>query len=110
MLKKTAATTTSGIAVKPFHPRLFKTAIEARQPVVPLMISYHQNHHRSTDIAWDDENHFLATAWRVLSRKRTDVIVQQFEPVWPELSMSRTELAKTCHSQISRELTTLYPD
>jgi 1-acyl-sn-glycerol-3-phosphate acyltransferase len=103
------STTTSGLGVKPFHPRLFKAAIEAQRPVVPCLISYHDRDGALTDIAWDDENHFLVTVWRVLSRPRTEVIIEQFDPLWSEQFDSRTDLAKKCHSMVNEKLMNLYP-
>jgi 1-acyl-sn-glycerol-3-phosphate acyltransferase len=103
------STTSSGVAVKPFHPRLLKAAIEAKRPVIPVMIRYHDNNQPLTDIALDEENHIGVTMWRVLSRPRTQVIIQQFSPIWPEQHFSRTELAKKCNSQISMGLATLNP-
>jgi 1-acyl-sn-glycerol-3-phosphate acyltransferase len=102
------STTSSGLTVKPFHPRLLKAAIEAQRPVTPVMISYHDNKQPLTDIAMDDENHMFMTMWRVMSRPGTRVIIQQFCPIWPEHYPSRTDLAKKCHSLISTGLTTLY--
>jgi 1-acyl-sn-glycerol-3-phosphate acyltransferase len=103
------STTTSGLGVRPFHPRLLKAAIEAQRPVIPCLISYRNRDSALTDIAWDDENHFLSTVWRVLSRLRTEVIIEQFDPLWPDQFNSRTDLAKKCHSLINERLMNLYP-
>jgi 1-acyl-sn-glycerol-3-phosphate acyltransferase len=103
------STTSSGLAVKPFHPRLLKAAIEAQRPVIPVMIRYHDNNQPLTEIALDDENHIGLTMWRVLSRPRTQVIIQQFSPIWPDQHFSRTDLAKKCNSLISTGLATPHP-
>ncbi|MGD8909828.1 MAG: lysophospholipid acyltransferase family protein [Chromatiales bacterium] len=102
------STTSSGISVKPFHPRLLKAAAEAQRPVTPVMISYRDNNQPLTDIALNEENHIGVTMWRVLSRPCTQVIIQQFSPIWPEQHSSRTDLAKKCNRLISAGLATLY--
>jgi 1-acyl-sn-glycerol-3-phosphate acyltransferase len=102
------STTTSGISVKPFHPRLFKSALQTGRPVVPLLISYPGNGTPDTSIAWNDSNHFTHTLWNVLSRKSTRVIVEQFAPVMVDPGESRTVLAKKCHSKIQHALEQLY--
>jgi 1-acyl-sn-glycerol-3-phosphate acyltransferase len=102
------STTTSGITVKPFHPRLFKSAFETTSPVVPLLISYPEQRKPDTRVAWDDVNSFWNTVWHILSRQKTRVIIQQFDPFYPNAETSRTVLAKKCHSQIRNALEQLY--
>ncbi len=96
-------TTTAGSSVKPFHPRLFKTAISAEKPVTPVMISYLSQHQPNTDIAWDDERSFIATLWHIIGSWRTDVQVHCFATQSSEVE-SRKELAKRCHQQIQQRL------
>ena len=97
------ATTSDGLSVKPFHPRLFKSAIAAQKPVIPVMISYLTNHRPNRDIAWTLDRSFLQTLRYTLGSWRTEVQVHCFAPVNSE-GLSRKELARRCHVQIRERL------
>ncbi|MDJ0832518.1 MAG: lysophospholipid acyltransferase family protein [Gammaproteobacteria bacterium] len=96
-------TTTDGVSVKPFHPRLFKSAISAQKPVTPVMISYLHRHQPNTGIAWDDDTSFMTTLWHIIGSWRTDVQVHCFAEQSSAVE-SRKELAKRCHQQIQQRL------
>ena len=97
------ATTSDGLGVKPFHPRLFKSAIAAQKPVIPVMISYLTDHQPNRDIAWTLERSFAQTIWHILGSWRTEVQVHCFAPV-SSAGLSRKELARRCHVEIRERL------
>lgn len=98
------STTSEGTSVKPFHPRLFKAAIESQSPVSPVMIRYQRRGQPFTDAAWTDERNLLVTFWSVLSASHCDVYVHRFAALPTRGDDSRTEIARTCHSQIRNRL------
>lgn len=98
------STTSDGTGVKPFHPRLFKAAIESERPIRPVMIRYQRRGRPFTELAWTDDSNLLLTFWHVLSAAHTDVFVHAFAPLATQAEASRTQLAKTCHSQIRNRL------
>ena len=57
-----------------------------------------------TELAWTDDSNLLLTFWHVLSAAHTDVFVHAFAPLATQAEASRTQLAKTCHSQIRNRL------
>lgn len=102
------ATTTDGLSVKPFHPRLLKTAVSAQIAVTPVMISYSKNSQPDTGPAWTTDDDFISTLWYVLSQPKTQVQVHRFAPIKADPERSRTELAKDCHARIKTRLENLY--
>ncbi len=63
-------TTTDGREVRAFHASLLQPAIDARAPVYPIAIRYHDEHGmRSMAAAYIDDVSFIASLWNILSCK-----------------------------------------
>ena len=103
------ATTTLGESVKPFHPRLLKSAQKADTVVIPVLIAYPKQGQANTDIAWADEHSLWHSVWHVLSAKKTEVIIHRFKALNAnQESVSRNQLAKQAHRQIADKLEELW--
>ena len=93
-------TSTTGAAVRRFHPRLFQAAILARVPVQAIALRYPQagGIHSSVPFVGDDE--LLPHLWRLLGEPGLVADVQ-FGAVRFPPHPSRDALARQTHAEIS---------
>ncbi len=63
-------TTTDGSRVNHFHASLLQPAIDARTPIYPIALHYHdQANHPNLDAAYIDDVTFVESMWKVLSSR-----------------------------------------
>ncbi len=70
------ATTTNGVGVKKFHPRLFGAAIESGEHVQPVAIKYESETLPHPFIPFIDDQSFGANLYRVLGEAGANVTVK----------------------------------
>ncbi len=76
------ATTTDGRDVRPFHARLFSSAIAADVPVQPIAVRYrNQRGERCTRVPYVDEMSLLENLLGFLGEKRLDMEIHYLEPL-----------------------------
>jgi len=97
-------TTSDGVVLKPFHARLFASAIESGVPVQPVALRYLDESgalHARVPYVGND------TLWRnlmgLLPQQSMLIEVYLLEPVMPG-ELSRRELAALCEQQIRQAL------
>lgn len=102
-------TTTRGNLVRPFHPRLFASAVRAGVPVQPIAISYSQSDdetpfHPHPTVPFVDDDTLLGHLWRVLGEARIGVKLS-FLPFLPTRSnQERKQLAQTTREAVCKSL------
>lgn len=99
------ATTTRGDRVRPFHPRLFATAIRAGVPVQPVALRYppHPGAEAGAPhptVPFVDDDTLLAHAWRVLGEPRIDVEMTFLQPLATQHGQERKALALAAHDAV----------
>lgn len=63
-------TTTDGSRVNHFHASLLQPAIDARTPIYPIALHYHdQANHPNLDAAYIDDMTFVESMWKILSSR-----------------------------------------
>jgi 1-acyl-sn-glycerol-3-phosphate acyltransferase len=97
------AQATDGTNILPFKSSHFEAAIETGQPVVPVMIHYHDKN--SPSIACWYKITFLTHIIRLLKCQRLDVTVEVLSSFQQE--PDRRILARKCHNAILEKYPTL---
>ncbi len=90
-----------GDAVKIFHARLFRVAIEAQCPVQPVMLRYMRNKHRDPDMTFIRNENFPMNFVRLLGRPSSVCELQFLEPIKAE-GRPRRELSNAAQKAIER--------
>lgn len=105
-------TTGLGDHVKPFHPRMLKSAIEIGAPIQPVMLTYPLRHNgymeTNTAIGWPLERSMFDTLWALLSRWNTEAVVQLLPVALTEPELPRKELAKQLHQSVDQARQNFY--
>lgn len=100
--------TTSGNGVRPFHPRLFASAINAGVPIQPIAIRYFSSTQTSGSpkthptIPFIDDDTLLSHAWRLLGESHINVELYFLQPLMTHSGIERRALAKAAHKAISQ--------
>lgn len=97
------ATTTDGRQVKPFFPRLFGAAIESGIPVLPVALRYEVDGKIDETAPFIDDQHILANAVRILSRRGSRVRVH-FGSILDSQDVERKALADAAYRQVTAML------
>lgn len=99
--------TTSGDGVRPFHPRLFASAINAGVPIQPIAMRYFSSKQPSGSqkkhptIPFIDDDTLLSHAWRLLGESQINVELSFLPPLMTHPGIERRVLAKAAHKAVS---------
>lgn len=96
-------TTSLGESVKKFHSGLFQAAIDSQVPVQPVSLRYIRDGQPDRVAAYIDDDHFLATLWRMLKQTETIVHVRFIPGIHPA-NPDRQTLAQECQEKIEHSL------
>lgn len=97
-------TTTSGDTVRPFHPRLFQTAIATQTSVQPIRIAYFDQDGNPSSIApFIGDDALIPHLVRVMRSGKLRVEVHFLASISPA-KVSRKQLAQQAHAAISGSL------
>lgn len=100
-------TTTSGTCVRPFHPRLFQTAIATQSSVKPIRIAYLDEEGRPSSIApFIGDDALVPHLIRVMRAGKLKVDVHFLASISP-FELTRKQLAQKAHDAISESLETV---
>jgi len=101
-------TTSLGDHIKPFHPRMLKSAIDVAAPIQPVLLTYPKKSNGlkqpNTAIGWPLERPMSQTLWALLSRWRSEAVITLLPPVQTTTDMPRKDLAKQLHQNATATL------
>ena len=98
------AQATDGTYILPFKSSHFEAAVETGQPVVPVVINYHDKNNPSI-ACWHNIN-FLTHIIRLLKCQQLDVTVEVLSSFQQE--PDRKVFARKCHDVISKQYSTFF--
>jgi len=84
-----------GTGVKRFHARMFAAAIEANEPVQPVMLRYLHKGCRYDDITFLPDEHFLANFFRLLIQEPCTAEIHVLAPLYPAGKQRRQLASET---------------
>ena len=95
-------TTSRGLGVRRFYPRLFAIAQQPGLGVQPVAILYHREGDPAPDqdIAFVDDEALLTNLWRVLRHPGLVCEVQFLPPIWPRVEDQRRTLSALARRRI----------
>lgn len=95
-------TTSDGVGLLPFHPSLLQSAIDARAPVQPVVLRYHQGGSMQAcrAAAYTGGDTLVASVWRVLRMTDLNVSATVLVPIDTQPSDERRALAQTVERQM----------
>lgn len=100
-------TTTSGVDVKKFHPRLLRAAVTAERPVQAITIAYHREGQPDLLVPFIGDDDFLAHLPRLLKHPAVKVDILFHPPVAVCATDCPSKLARALHQQVSQGLEAL---
>ncbi|MCC5810135.1 MAG: 1-acyl-sn-glycerol-3-phosphate acyltransferase [Ectothiorhodospiraceae bacterium] len=102
-------TTSPGLNLLPFRPRLFQAAIDAGAPVQPLTIRYLDHTDRPHAVApFVDDEGLLSHVWRLAAEPAMRAVLESGYPV-ESAGKGRNELALLCREQMAEALNPSLP-
>lgn len=104
-------TTTRGDQVRPFHPRLFASAIRAEVPIQPIALRYSPAGEKAQGpvsphptVPFVDNDTLLAHLWRVLGESRIGVHLAFLPILSTKATPERKQLAQTTREVVRKSL------
>lgn len=92
-------TTSDGISVRPFFPRLMAAAIETDTPIQPISLRYFNDGRMSKIVPFTNDQSLLIHATQMMKQKYTDVVICFGETITPQ-GKDRSGLAKQAHDAV----------
>lgn len=103
------ATTTEGLTLKRFHPRLLQAAVESGTPIQPVAIRYLDAEGKPNPrAAYTGHDSVTDTLRRVVAEEGICVEVHFLSPISPA-SLSRSQIAALAHDRVAKALGFAHP-
>ena len=102
-------TTTNGLSLRRFHPRLLQAAHEANAAIQPIALRYLDAHGTPNPrAAYIDDDSFHDTLQRIVQEDSLNAELHFLPPIHPE-AIPRSQLATLAHARISAALPHVLP-
>ena len=102
-------TTTDGLSLRRFHPRLLQAAHEAKAAIQPIALRYLDAHGTPNPrVAYINDDSFHDTLQRIVNESGLCAELHFLAPIHPE-SIPRSQLAVLAHARISEALPHVQP-
>ena len=99
-------TTSDGLSVRPFFPRLLATAIDTNTPIQPISLRYFNGHRVSDIVPFMSDRSLLSHAVQLMKQKHIHVTLHFGQTIKPQ-GKDRSSLAKQAHAVVLSGISTI---